>query len=135
MYGFFSRPTVRFLAGFLFACFFLMPVMLVMFGLPDSLWFFASAFIVVGIAGGVWWVRRPPAIFYQPPPGVHGAGVFNRPTARFLAGFLFACFVSVPVIWILRGPPSSLSFLAPMVGVGIVGGVMWVRRPPAFFTR
>jgi hypothetical protein len=131
---FFSRPTVRFLAGFVFACFFFMPVVMVVVGPPDSLWFLA-AFVIVGIAGGVWWVRRPPPIFFKPPAGVleHGTGVFSRPTARFLGGFISGGLGVTAIMWVIRGPPSSPSFLLPTAAVGIVCGLMWARRSAALF--
>lgn len=60
---------------------------------------------------------------------------FRRPTMRFLAGFGFACFLFIPVMWVVLGPPGSFSFLLPMAAVGIVCGILWVRRPPRFFTH
>jgi hypothetical protein len=54
-----------------------------------------------------------------------------RPTVRFVAGFVFACFLFVPVMWVIQGPPN-VWFLAPMIAVGIVCGLLWVRYPPRF---
>jgi hypothetical protein len=60
------------------------------------------------------------------------SNLFGSPAVRFVSGFLFACFFFVPVMWVVMGPPASFSFLLPMIAVGIVVGVMWVRRPPKF---
>ena len=134
MSDFFSRPTPRFLAGFLFACFFSFPVMWVLLGPPSSL-FYLAPIVAAGIVGGVWWVRRPPPIFSKLPGDVlvDGTGVLSRPTPRFLAGFFFAGLIFISVTWVIRGPPVSFSFLAPMVAVGIVCGVMAARKSAAIF--
>lgn len=134
MYDLFRKPVARFLAGFFFACFFIMPVVLVAVGLPNLLVVLAL-FFLAGIAGGFWWMRRPPPIFYKSPVDVlvDGAGVFSRPGTRFLAGFFFACLIFFSDTWVIRGPPSSFYFLAPMGAVGIVCGVMAARRSAAIF--
>jgi hypothetical protein len=61
---------------------------------------------------------------------------FTGSAGRFLAGFVFASVGGVAVYSLLRGSvPEDFSFLFPMTALGIVGGVLWVRRPPAFFTK
>ena len=134
MHDLFTKPTARFLAGFVLASFFLLPVLWILLGFPESVWLFLASMAVVGIAGGIFFVRRPPAILYQPPPEVHGAGVFNKPVARFLAGFALGCLTFLPVAWIISGP-FGLDILPPMVGAGIAVGGMWIRRPPPFLTK
>ena len=58
--------------------------------------------------------------------------IFSTRKGRFLAGFLFGCFVFVPVMWVIQGPPPSIvGFLAVMVAVGIGAGILWVRKPPS----
>lgn len=61
--------------------------------------------------------------------------LFSGPTARFLTGFLLASIVAVAVYAAMNGLPSDFSFLVPMGAIGVVGGVLWVRRPPKFFSK
>lgn len=135
MYAFFNRSAARFAAGVVVAWFLLMPFMLVILGPPNSLWFLAP-FLVAGVAGGVWWMRRPPAILYKPPAdaSVHPTGVFSKPTARFLTGFISASLIFVFVTWLTGDTLGSLSFLPSMAAVGIVGGIMTARRSPWIFS-
>ena len=61
---------------------------------------------------------------------------FTGSAGRFVAGFVLASVTGVATYSLLRGGlPQDLSFLFPMTALGIVGGVFWVRRPPAFFTK
>lgn len=61
---------------------------------------------------------------------------FTGSTVRFLAGFALASVTGVATYSLLRGGlPQDFSFLFPMTALGIVGGVLWVRRPPAFLTK
>jgi len=61
---------------------------------------------------------------------------FTGSAGRFLAGFVLASITGVAIISLLRGGvPEDFSFLFPMTAIGIVGGVLWVRKPPAFFTK
>jgi hypothetical protein len=55
--------------------------------------------------------------------------------ARFIAGFLLASAVALGIVALVQGPPRGFGFLFPMTAVGIVGGVLWVRRPPRFFNK
>lgn len=136
MYGFFHKPVARFVAGAVVACFFLMPVVLVVFGLPTSLWFLAP-FLIGGVAGGVWWMRRPPAIMYKQPAdaSLHATGVFSKPSARFLTGFISASLIFVSLTWLTKGSLRDWSFLPAMVAVGIFCGVMGVRSSARSFSR
>ncbi len=59
---------------------------------------------------------------------------FRGTPARFLAGFLLAGVGSLVIVSLIQGPPRGFGFLVPMSAVGIFGGVLWVRRPPKFFT-
>jgi hypothetical protein len=38
-------------------------------------------------------------------------------------------------MWVILGPPSSLLYLAPIVALGIVGGVWWAQKPPPIFYK
>jgi hypothetical protein len=128
----FTRPTVRFFAGFIFVCFFGMPVVMLLFGFPTSFWFVVP-FVLVGIAGGIFWVRKPPEIFYKLPPEPHTTGMLRTPAARFVGGFLVGCLIFMPTMWIIQGGRIDLSELGPMTAVGIVCGLMSARRSAVLF--
>lgn len=136
MYEFFRHPAARFAAGAVAACFLLMPFMWVVLGPPSSPWFLAP-FLVAGVAGGVWWMRSPPAIMYKPhqDTAVHATGAFAKPAARFLAGFISASLVFISVTWLIGASLEPWSFISSMVAVGIFCGLMAARRSASAFSR
>ena len=129
----FGKPVARFIAGFLFAVFIVFPVMWILVGPPTSPLYVVTV-IVAGVLGGFWWTRKPPGI-YRPTPDLSRTtpGLFGTPSLRFLAGFFAACVIFIGVIWATKGTPTSLEFVAPMIAVGIVCGVMAARRSTALF--
>ncbi len=61
--------------------------------------------------------------------------LFRGSPSHFLAGFLVASVVTVAVYSVISGVPTDFSFLVPMMGVGLFGGFLWMRRPPAFLSK
>jgi uncharacterized membrane protein YvlD (DUF360 family) len=60
---------------------------------------------------------------------------FTGSVGRFLAGFFAGSLALVVVISLTTGFRDDFSFLAAVIALGIFGGVLWVRRPPAFLTK
>lgn len=128
-------PIARFVVGFLAAIFFFVPVMWVLH-VPLTPALFLLPVTAVGIVGGVMCARTPPRMHAQPldPAMVFAPELFKQPSARFLAGFLSSSLLFIPVMLLIGGPPD-LSILPSMLGVGLLGGLLWVRNPPRFLTK
>lgn len=133
MYPIFNHAAVRFAAGFSLAVFVSLPV--VWFVTGDVYISVVAAVIVaaIGAAAGMFWVRKPPEIFYRLPPNAHGPGLFGRPAVRFAAGFVVSTLVFLAVMVILPDRMSSI-LAAPTIAVGITGGLTAARRSATIFS-
>lgn len=133
MYPFFNNPATRFVAGFIGAVFLSMPVVWLLSGRVGISAVAALVVAVIGTAAGMFWVRRPPEIFFRLPADAHGPGLSGNPAVRFAAAFVFSIVVYLAAMSILPDPLSDFS-LAPMIGLGLVCGLMAARKSAAIFT-
>lgn len=60
---------------------------------------------------------------------------FKGSAARFAAGFILASVGSVLIVYLFHGLGGGFGFLVPMSAVGVFVGVLFVRKPPRFFSK
>lgn len=133
MYPIFDHAAVRFAAGFSLAVFFGLPVVWFVTG-DVYVSVVAAVFIAaIGAAAGMFWVRKPPEIFYRLSSDAHGPGLFGRPAVRFAAAFVVSTLVFLAVMAVL-GEGMSAIFVAPTIAVGIVCGLTAARRSATRFS-
>lgn len=132
MYNLFKTPIARFIAGFIVAVFVFLPMVWVLSGSVVLNVALSLAVAAVGAAGGIFWVRKPPEIFFRLPPDAHGRGIFGSPAMRFAAAFISGSGVYLLMMSVFPEPLTYFS-LPPMIGVGLVCGLMAARKSASIF--